>query len=109
MNRTAKATFILLYVCVGFVAAGYIAALAYFLVNKTMPTDLAADTWYRYWTVYSVDPVQHKRLVGSAFVALSLVYGAPLVLVSNLMRRPRSLHGDARWATEREIRNAGLL
>lgn len=109
MNSTVKAAFILVYVCIGFVAAAYIAALAYFLMNKTMPTDVAMDTWYRYWTVYSADPIQRKRLIGSAFGALVVVYGVPLVLLTKLMGRPRSLHGDARWATEGEIRKAGLL
>ena len=109
MNSTAKVAFILVYVCVGFVAAAYIAALAYFLVNKTMPNGIAMDTWHRNWTVYSADPVQHKRLIGSAILALVAVYGVPLIVLTKLIGRPRSLHGDARWATEGEIRKVGLL
>ena len=110
MNRRGiKIAFICAYVCAGVIAAAYIAVLAYFLLNKTMPGDLAVDTWLEYWNAYSGDPVQHKRLLSSLFAALALVYGVPIALLLKFMNRPRSLHGDARWAAEDEIKDAGLL
>lgn len=109
INMTIRCALILLYLFVGSVAAAYIAAIAFFLVNKTMPNELAIDTWYLYWNAYSRDPVQHKRLIASGIASLAIVYGVPLLLLAKHRATRRSLHGDARWATESEIRKAGLL
>lgn len=104
-----KTVLIIAYVCAGAMAGAYLAAVLYFLVNKTMPTGIALDTWYRYWIVYGANTVQQPRLVGSAITALALVYGVPLALLASALGGGRSLHGDARWATDSEIRKAGLL
>jgi type IV secretion system protein VirD4 len=109
MNTTIKTALFLAYACAGLVASAYLAALGYFLINRAIPAGIGVDTWYRYWTAYSADPVQHKRLVGSAMFALTVVYIAPLVMLAKFRTRPRSLHGDARWATENEVKKAGLL
>ncbi|MDQ1829837.1 hypothetical protein [Massilia scottii] len=101
---------VLVYIIVGFFAAQYIAGGAYFIVNKTMPADIAIDTWMRYWEAYGDDPVQHKKLMMAAGIAAIVVYVAPLLLVLLATRgQSRSLHGDARWASASEIRKAGLL
>ncbi len=97
------------YAALATLAAPYLAAVLYFAINKTMPVALAWDTWYRYWQVYASDPLQHARLVGAAAVAVALLAAPPLVLLVSRFTRPRSLHGDARWASTREIREAGLL
>jgi type IV secretion system protein VirD4 len=110
MNRTAfKVLLVGIYLLVGAVGVAYLAAALYFLVNKVMPASLAMDTWWRYWNAYRHDPVQSHRLIGSAVLAIGAVYVAPLALVLSQLRHKRSLHGDARWATEGEIRKAGLL
>lgn len=97
------------YAALGAAASAYLAAILYFAVNKTVPDELTFKTWWRYWQAYSDNPVQHARLVGSALVATVLVYGAPLVAMLRTLGKKRALHGDARWATESEIRDAGLL
>ncbi|MDQ1815797.1 hypothetical protein RBA41_21100 [Massilia sp. CCM 9210] len=104
------AAIVLVYVVAGFFAAQYIAGAAYFAVSKTMPVDIALDTWMRYWEAYGDDPVQRKRLITGAGIAAIVVYVLPLLVVMLASRGPtRSLHGDARWATAAEIRKAGLL
>ncbi|MDQ1922673.1 hypothetical protein [Massilia pseudoviolaceinigra] len=101
---------VLVYIIVGFFAAQYVAGGAYFVVNKTMPADIAIDTWMRYWEAYGDDPVQRKKLTMAAGIGGILVYLVPLVVVLLATRgQSRSLHGDARWASAREIRKAGLL
>lgn len=100
---------VLLYAVLGFFLAEYIAGAAYFLVNKSTPTNITLDTWWQYWHGYSADPVQRKRLQMAAGVAAFLVYGIPLMIISAMGGKRRSLHGDARWATAAEIREAGLL
>jgi type IV secretory pathway TraG/TraD family ATPase VirD4 len=56
-------------------------------------------------------PAEHRHLLGSGVLALALVFCGPLfawVAVRNRVDT-RELHGSARFATEREIRKAGLL
>lgn len=100
---------VLTYVVVAFFVAEYIAGGAYFFINKTMPDNITSDTWWSYWHWYSADPVQRKRLQLAAGFAAVLVYLVPLMVISTVMSKRRSLHGDARWATAAEIRKAGLL
>jgi hypothetical protein len=55
--------------------------------------------------------VEHRHLLGSAVVALARGFGGPLFAWAAVRNRvdTRELHGSARFATEREIRKAGLL
>ncbi len=107
---TAAQAILLVALCAALtLAAPYLAALLFFAINKTMPSELALDTWWRYWQVYQLDAVQRPRLLGAAIVALVVAYGLPLLAAGKLLRPVRSLHGDARWATAREIRKADLL
>lgn len=99
---------VLAYVVLGFFAAEYVAGGAYFLVNKTIPSDITLDTWGQYWHWYSGDPIQRKRLQLSAGLAAILVYVVPGLIISSLRNTRRSLHGDARFATASEVRKAGL-
>lgn len=105
----AIAIAVLVYLVAGFFAAQYIAGGAYYLVNKTMPTEISLDTWFQYWNGYSTDPVQRKRLQMAAVIAGVIVYLVPLLVINAVRTKTRSLHGDARWATASEIRKAGLL
>ena len=60
----------------------------------------------RYGYYYGQHPVIRRRLWGSSVVGFTLV-GATLAVW--LLPRRRTLHGDARFATRREIAAAGLL
>ena len=99
---------ILTYIVIGFFAAKYIAGASYFLLNKTMPSGITSDTWSAYWQWYSGDSVQRKRLQLAAGFAAVLVYLIPLLIISSINNKRRSLHGDARFARASEIRKAGL-
>ena len=99
----------LVLACASAVAIAYLAGALFYLVNKTMPTHMQIDTWYRYWQAYQDDPVQSRRLLGSLAAATLTVCALPLGAMLKLTAQTRALHGDARWATEREIRKAGLL
>lgn len=103
------ATVLTAYLAAGMVAAAYLAGAAFFVLNKTIPDAIAIDTWYRYWHAYAADPLQHRRLLLSAAIAAAALLAPPLCALGALAHGQRSLHGDARWASEREIREAGLL
>jgi len=105
----AKVFIVIAYVLAAAVGTCYLAAGIFFLLNKTVPHVIEFDTWYRYWGLYGSDGLQGKRLVHSALAALGIAYLAPLVMVASSLHRRRSLHGDARWATDAEIRKADLL
>ena len=112
MSKSAKvavALALLVYVVAGFFAVEYAAGAAYFLINKTAPTDVGLDTWASYWHWYGSDPVQRKHLQLAAGVAIFLTYGVPLLIFAATRAGGRSLHGDARFATSAEVRKAKLF
>lgn len=104
-----KAAFAAVYVVVASIGASYLAAVFFFVVNKTIPASIDIDTWYRYWKLYQNDDVQSGRLITSVAFATAIVYGIPLITYLRSFNKPRALYGDARWATRAEIRAAGLL
>jgi type IV secretion system protein VirD4 len=96
-------------IALGVLATAYLAGHAFYLLNRRVPHGVRIDTWYQCWRAYAGIPLLHKRLLLSLFAAAALVFGAPLVLLSEVAQRQRPLHGDARWATKQEIDKAGLL
>jgi type IV secretion system protein VirD4 len=87
-------------------AWAYLAGYLYFLLNKSLPRHIDAGTWYLYWQAYGGDHGQRLRLIAAAAIPLVPALAAVVFALSG---RQRPLYGDARWASEREIRDAGLL
>jgi type IV secretion system protein VirD4 len=85
--------------------AGYLFLIR--LANPALPPSAATPmTILRYWQAYGTDPYTRRWLIGC------LVAGAtPAAGVAIALLRPvnRSLHGDARFATRREVARAGLF
>lgn len=108
-KHVAQAAFLVMFLTVTVTASAYLAGYLFFLINKTIPHDIAFDTWLRYWNAYSDHPVQGKRLLITGIAAPTITIVLPLVFHFSHRGRPRPLHGDARWATTAEIKQAGLL
>lgn len=89
-------------------ALRYAAGGLYFIVHKTDPRQVQAETWQEYWDQYQDDPKEKKRLQASMGFAAFGIFGLPLILIALALSKSRSLHGDARWATASEARDAGL-
>ena len=107
-KRLAICGAILVYLGVGLALAQYLAGIAYFLAGKSLPHDVGIHTWALYWQWYSDDQVQRKHLQVSAAIGGFIVYVLPLLVVSSLVTKRRSLHGDARFARGWEVHKAGL-
>ena len=90
-------------------ASRYVAGGAYLALHKTDPRTVQATTWSEYWADYQDDRQERKKLQGSMGLAIGLLFGAPIAAMLANTGRGRSLHGDARWATRREIEDAKLL
>jgi len=87
----------------------YLSAVLFLLASRANPAQAQVFSIFSYWRLYANDPVLEKRLRASTAIACALGYLVmPAVLVGALTRR-RSLHGDARFASAREIRRSGLL
>ncbi|NVM77458.1 type IV secretory pathway TraG/TraD family ATPase VirD4 [Duganella sp. SG902] len=86
-----------------------LAGYTFFLLNQASPRQIRPDTWWLYWQAYGHLPAQRTRLLLAAALPCALLLGVLLMAVLALLPRPRALYGDARWASEREIRDAGLL
>lgn len=63
-------------------------------------------TIYDYWYHYGDDIPTQKSLTGALFLGFFVAL-IPLFLL--MVKRQRALFGDAKWATERDIKDAGLF
>lgn len=90
-------------------ALRYAAGGIYFIVHKTDPRQVQAETWQEYWDQYQDDRKEKKRLQLSMGLAVFGIFGLPLILILIATSKSRSLHGDARWATQNEAKEAGLF
>src|ERR1700686_760350 len=111
MNRKKAITagVVVAYLAIAFFLVQFLAGIFYFLANKTLPHDVAIGSWWNYWHFYSDDPIQRKRLQFAIVFALLVVLGVPLLILNALFHKTRSLHGDARFATDGEIRKKGYM
>ncbi len=103
------ALMVLALLCAAAALSAYLAGCAYYLLHKTVPRHVGPDTWYRYWLAWSSEPAEQRRLIAAALIGAGTVLVVPLWLLIESSRRPSALHGDARWASSGEIREAGLL
>ena len=99
---------ILTYMALAAYAALYLAGALYFVTLKTWPPALDANTFLSLWEQLGHLPDQRKKLQGCAGIAFIALYVVPLLIASQLSKRTRPLHGDARFARPGEIRQAGL-
>ena len=87
----------------------YAAGGLYFAFHKTDPRQVEAETWQDYWAQYQDDRKEKKKLQAAMGIAAFGIFGLPLILMLMALGKSRSLHGDARWATASEVKNAGLF
>ena len=97
------------YVALAYFLVQYLAGILYFLANKTLPLHVAVGTWWNDWHLYAADPIQRKRLQFGIVFSLIVVFGTPLLILNAFLQKVRSLHGDARFATDGEIRKKGYM
>ena len=92
------------------VAFVWLSGAALFLLFKTNPWGKANfSTWITYWEASQGNPVMIKKLKSALLLAGLVVYGIPLLILLAGLRKPRKLHGDARFANAAEMRASGLL
>ena len=84
----------------------YLGGYAFLVAMKLPPRNATLLTLHHYWEAYGDRPDVRRTLIATLAGAQGLMLG--LVGVAMLPRR-RPLHGDARFATRREIEQAGLL
>lgn len=84
----------------------WLAGYVFLLLIRGHPREATPLTIARYAYYFGEEQEVRKRLVVSSAGVLALIGGAGLVLI---LPRRRSLHGDARFASRREIARAGLL
>lgn len=85
--------------------AGYL----YFLLNQRPPPPLQPEVWWWYWQAYGQIPAQRSRLLIAAGVPCVALIALLVAAIAALLPAARPLYGDARWASRREIGEAGLL
>ncbi|RYF49023.1 MAG: type IV secretory system conjugative DNA transfer family protein, partial [Comamonadaceae bacterium] len=84
----------------------YVAGYAFLMSMKLPPQDASLLTVHSYWSAYGDRPEVRRTLLSCLAAAQGVCLG--LVGVALLPRR-RPLHGEARFASRREVEKAGLL
>jgi type IV secretion system protein VirD4 len=105
-SKVPLALIILGGVTAGLIGALYIASVVFLLLIKADPRSATPITIVRFGYYYGDRHDVRVRLWASSAVGLSLVLAPAIVL---LLPKRRPLHGDARFASRREIARAGLL
>ncbi|OAI00904.1 hypothetical protein A1353_19025 [Methylomonas methanica] len=91
---------------IAIVAGLYLSGYFFLAVNHQNPIQTTPLTILQYGHYYGHKPAIRRTLVGSAVAGFAVIGG---VVAIPLIPRRRSLHGDARFATLREITQRGLL
>jgi type IV secretion system protein VirD4 len=87
----------------------WLSGMAFLAFNKTDPRKAHWDSTVRYWSQYSDDPAQKKKLVISLALSFGLAYIAVPGAIATAARTSRPTYGNARFATKPEIRRTGLM
>lgn len=107
-KRIVLSLLLVAWLGLGAYSGRYIAGGAVLLFHKINPANAQADTWKTHWEAYQDNDKERKRLKVAAALPVVLFLGVPLFMALASLNRGRSLHGDARWATNAEARAAGL-
>lgn len=88
------------------VAGLYLSGYFFMAVNHQNPVQTTPLTILQYGHYYGHKPAIRRSLIGSTVAGFVVIGG---VVAIPLIPRRRSLHGDAKLATRREIKERGLL
>ena len=84
----------------------YVAGQAFLIAMNLPPQRATLLTLHEYWQAYGERPEVRRVLIASLAGSQGLMLG--LVGIA-MLPRPRPLHGDARFASRREVARSGLL
>ncbi|MHC8297728.1 type IV secretory system conjugative DNA transfer family protein [Pseudomonas sp. LB3P58] len=110
MPKWAKWLLALIAFAIATVGLVWLSGALFFVFSKANPigkTDFM--TWWTYWQSYQDDPVIAKRLKVSAIVAAVVSYGIVIAAIIGAMRNAITLYGEARFANDAEVAEAGLF
>ncbi|RQU83902.1 hypothetical protein [Burkholderia cenocepacia] len=103
----AVAVFVAIGLCL--VAANYMAGFLFLAFAKMNPLHVKVSTWWHYWSWYHDVPTIRKRLMLTMIFSAGFSLVVPAIIVAKLSEVKQSLYGEARFATDAEIRKAGLM
>jgi len=90
-------------------AAVYLSAVLFLVLNKADPRQARFTSIAHYWQLYADDPALRTKLLASmGLCGIGLLVVLPAALFAAARPR-RALHGNARFASLAEVRDAGLL
>ena len=97
-------------VIIGFIALCYVGSLLLMHLNGLPLEKTGPFTAFRYFPIYKNSPVKSVRLTVIFCAAFPFLVSAGIAVLFYITKyKPRSLHGDARFATYMEIKKAGLV
>lgn len=105
-NRWFKALLYVLAFVVLIILVLYLSGYFYLIKLRYPPLRATPLTIIQYWVYYGQNPHVKSWLILCSFASTALVF-APVVALLKPARK--ALHGDARLATTRDVKKAGLL
>ena len=87
----------------------YLSGVLFLVANRSNPLQAHVLSIVSYWRLYGDQVAEQKKLRGSIGIAVFLGYVLLPAAVIGAVSRRRPLHGDARFATHREVHGSGLL
>jgi type IV secretion system protein VirD4 len=108
-KRVVLTILLLVWLGLGAFSARYIAGGLYLIGKKQDPSAVQVDTWSTLVQAQQSNVKETKNLKIAMGIPVVFFLGVPFVLFLISINKPRSLHGDARWATLEEMKKAGLV
>jgi len=88
----------------------FVGSLVFAKLEKLPPSVAGITTLHSYWSAYGHIEHVRRALVVGTFVSIFIAFLPAAVVVMALAKGlRRELHGSARFATVREIRESGLV
>jgi type IV secretion system protein VirD4 len=108
-NPLLGAVIVCAYLIAALAAASWAASALFYVMHKASPLGVTPLTWPIYARFYWHDGHQRRLLLLSALVPVALAL-FPLGPIFSWLGGPgRELHGSARFATRKDVRESGLL
>lgn len=108
-KRLLQSIFVVLSVLLFITALSYASTMLFFKLYHIDLSLARPFAIWQYWQAYHAVPEKKLRLIVNSCAFGPYVILAVLTMILLLNKKRRSLHGDARFATLKEIKEAGLI
>ncbi len=89
-------------------AVDYLTGFFFLALSKRNPFNATFITALQYWHYYGNVTSVAERLQAALFISAGICFLLPVIIYAQVTHKKRELHGSARFASDGEVRKAGL-